>query len=409
MQMEKKLLMCIAGLGGAIGSTVSVGLAVADSEETVKMGMVTESPIIKKLGLAFPSLNSILIDGWDVKTDNLYTLARKQKICPAELIEKSKKKLECIIPRQAYNIKIETVEQWIKRESAYIKDKCSKNNVEQAVIVNLCPTEPYSLQCNENEVDWEDLSAIQLNSKGVTLSRLYFRLAIEAGAHFINYTPNIAETEKLQELSEKRKILYCGRDGKTGQTFIKTVIAPTFRDKNFKIDGWFSTNILGNADGVTLAENDCMLTKRKSKSECLNSILGYTPGGEGSEYSHQVHIHYYPPRGDAKEAWDNIDFSGFLGTRMQMKINWLGQDSILAAPSVIDLTRIIYLAAQNEKRGLFSEASYFFKSPLKSKNEAISHAIPDQFNRLITYFKSNSNTMVTEEQGFVQHVAIKSA
>jgi myo-inositol-1-phosphate synthase len=397
MQMDKKVLMCIAGLGGAIGSTVSLGLSVADSEETVKIGMVIESPIIKKLGLNFPSLNSILIDGWDLKTDNLYSTARKQKICPVELIEESKKKLEILIPRNAYNKEIGTIEKWIKREADYIKDKCSKNKIEQAVIVNLCPTEPYSMQCNDEDVDWENLSSIQLNSKGATLSRLYFRLAIEAGVHFINYTPNIAETEKLQELAKKRGIVYCGRDGKTGQTFIKTVIAPALRDKNFKVDGWFSTNILGNADGITLSENDCMLTKQKSKSECLSSILGYTPGGEGSKYGHQVHIHYYPPRGDAKEAWDNIDFSGFLGNKMQMKINWLGQDSILAAPSVIDLTRIIHLAAQNGKRGLFSEVSYFFKSPLKSKDEIISHAIPDQFNRLITYFKSNSKTIITEQ------------
>jgi myo-inositol-1-phosphate synthase len=311
--MEKKLLVCIAGLGGAIGSTVSVGLAVADSEKTVKIGMVTESPIIKKIGLTFPSLNSILIDGWDVKTDNLYTLARKQKICPDELVEKSKKKLESLVPRKAYNKEIETIEQWIRRESDYIINKCFENKIEQAVIVNLCPTEPYSLQCKDGDVDWDDLNSIQLNSEGVTLSRLYFRLAIEVGAHFINYTPNIAETKQLQELAKKKEILYCGRDGKTGQTFIKTVIAPAFRDKNFRIDGWFSTNILGNADGVTLAENDCMLTKRKSKSECLSSILGYQPGGEGSEYGHQVHIHYYPPRCDAKEAWDNIDFSGFFG------------------------------------------------------------------------------------------------
>ena len=343
------------------------------------------------------SLNSILIDGWDVKTDNLYTLARKQKICSVELIEKSKKKLESLIPRNAYNKEIETIEQWIKREADYIKNKCFENKIEQAVILNLCPTEPYSLQCNDEDVDWDDLIFIELNSKGVTLSRLYFRLAIEAGAHFINYTPNIAETEKLQKLAEKREILYCGRDGKTGQTFIKTVIAPAFRDKNFRIDGWFSTNILGNADGVTLAEKDCMLTKRKSKSECLSSILGYTPGGEGSEYGHQVHIHYYPPRGDAKEAWDNIDFTGFLGNKMQMKINWLGQDSILAAPSVIDLTRIICFAAQNKKIGLLSETSYYFKSPLTSKDETVLHAIPDQFNRLVTYFKKISKTIIAEE------------
>ncbi len=389
--------MCIAGLGGAIGSTVSVGLAVGDSEETVKVGMVTESSVIKKLNLDFPLLDSIIIDGWDLKTDNLYTSALNQKVCPIELIENAKEKLEKLIPRNAYNKENETIEEWILREVNYIKEKCSQNNVEQVVVVNLCPTEPYSLQCDDDDVNWEDLSSLQLNSKGVTLSRIYFRLAIEADAHFINYTPNIAETKKLKKLAEKKGVLYCGRDGKTGQTFIKTIIAPAFRDKNFRIDGWYSTNILGNSDGVTLSDIDCMLTKRRSKSECLKSILGYNPGGENSEYGHQVHIHYYPPRGDAKEAWDNIDFSGFLGVKMQMKINWIGQDSILAAPSIIDLTRIICLAAQNRKKGLLSEVSFFFKSPLTPKDEPVLHAIPDQFNQLITYFKSNSNTIIAEE------------
>ena len=389
--------MCIAGLNGAIGSTVSAGLAVANSEETVKFGMVTESPTIKKLGLDFPSLDSIMVDGWDVKKDNLYTAALNQRICPKELIEKAKEKLGKLSPRKGYNKKIGAIKEWIQCEANYIKQKCSQNGIKQTVIVNLCPTEPYSLQFDNDDVNWEDLRSLQLNTKGITLSRIYFRLAIEACAHFINYTPNIAETEKLQKLAEKKGILYCGRDGKTGQTFIKTIIAPAFRDKNLRIDGWYSTNILGNSDGVTLSDNDCMLTKRKSKSECLRSILGYTLGGENSEYGHQVHIHYYPPRGDAKEAWDNIDFTGFMGHKMQMKINWLGQDSILAAPSVVDLTRIVCLAAQNRKKGLLSEVSSFFKSPLTQKDEPVLHAIPDQFNQLITYFRSNFNTIIEKE------------
>lgn len=395
--MERNVLMCLAGLGGAIGSTVSVGLSVADFDGSVKLGMVTESQIIKKMGLDFPPFESIIIDGWDVKTENLYISSKNQNICSKELVERAMEKLENLIPRKAYNIEKESIEEWITRESNYVKEKCSQNNIKQAVIVNLCPTEPYSLQTGDNDVNWEDLSTLQLNSKGITLSRIYFRLAIEAGAHFINYTPNAAETESLKELADKKDILYCGRDGKTGQTFIKTVLAPAFRDKNFKIDGWFSTNILGNSDGVALSENDCMLTKRKSKSECLSSILGYTPGGEKSDYGHQIHIHYYPPRGDAKEAWDNIDFSGFLGNRMQMKINWLGQDSILAAPSVIDLVRIICLVAQNGKKGLLTEASYFFKSPLTLKGESALHAIPDQFNQLMTYLKSNPEKKTTEK------------
>lgn len=388
--MDKKILMCIAGLGGAIGSTIGVGLSVADSDVSVKTGMVTESKRIKEIGIKFPLLDSIIIDGWDIKTDDLYTSAKNQGICPDVAIDKAKTKLKRISPRLAYNTGEESIKEWIDREAAYIKETCSKRGIRQALIVNLCPTEPCSLQCEDEEVNWEDIGSLHLGSKGVTLSRLYFRLAIESGANFINYTPNIAETEKLRNLAEEKGIVYCGRDGKTGQTFIKTVLAPAFRDKNFKIDGWFSTNILGNNDGVTLADNDCMLTKRKSKSECLHSILGYTPGGEDSIYGHQVHIHYYPARGDAKEAWDNIDFAGFLGIRMQMKINWLGWDSILAAPSVIDLVRIVSIAAKNGKKGLLDDFSFFFKNPLSINGNPVQHSIPDQFQKLTEFLKSQT-------------------
>lgn len=385
--MENKTLLCIAGLGGAIGSTICVGLSVADSEESVKTGMVTESKLIREMEVPFLPLDSILIIGWDIKKANLYESAINQGICSVTHVEKSKEKLELIVPRQAYNRKKENIEAWIKREAAYINSKRSNCYCNQVVVVNLCPTEPCSLQCEDHDIDWTNLSSIQFNSTGVTISRLYFRLAIEVGAHFVNYTPNHAETEKLRQMAEEKGVLFCGRDGKTGQTFMKTVIAPAFRDKNFKVDGWFSTNILGNDDGVTLADNDCMLTKRKSKSECLNSILGYTPGGEDSKYGHQVHIHYYPARGDAKEAWDNIDFTGFLGSKMQMKINWLGWDSILAAPSVIDLTRIITMAALNGKSGLLDEVSFFFKSPLCLNGASVQHSISDQFLHLTEFLR----------------------
>jgi len=389
MQRNKKFLMCIAGLGGAIGSTVSVGLSIADSDDSVNLGMVTESPIIKKMNLDLPLLKSIRVIGWDIKRDSLYQSAKEQKICPAEAIKKAGNKLKNLIPRNAYREESGSIEEWIKDEARYIRQECDKNEIEQTTMINLCPTEPYSTQVDDQDVDWEDLSTIKMGKSGITLSRLYFRLAIEAGIHFINYTPNIAETEKLQKLAKEKGIIYCGRDGKTGQTFIKTVIAPAFRDKNFNIDGWFSTNILGNNDGATLSNEDCRLTKRKSKSECLKSILGYTPGGEDSEYGHQVHIHYYPPRGDAKEAWDNIDFTGFLGHKMQMKINWLGQDSILAAPSILDLIRILSWAAHNGDKGLLSEVSYFFKSPLAPNGKTAQHAAPDQFNQLINYLKNS--------------------
>jgi myo-inositol-1-phosphate synthase len=218
---------------------------------------------------------------------------------------------------------------------------------------------------------------------------------MEAGLHFVNFTPNVAETRGLRRLAEERSILYCGRDGKTGQTFLKTVIAPALRDKNLRIDGWYSTNLLGNDDGLTLADDDCRKAKQKSKLEALSHILGYQPGG--SSHCHQVHIHYYPPRGDAKEAWDNIDFTGFLGVPMQLKLNWLGRDSLLAAPAVLDLVRLVCHGASCQRIGLLSELSYFFKDPLLgTQNEKALHSTPDQFNLLLRFLRNNQQLVKGE-------------
>ena len=390
--MKTNTLLCVAGLGGAIGSTLAVGLSVSNLTKSVKTGMVTESPIIKSLGLNFPSVDTIIIDGWDVKNENLYTIAKQQGICPNNFISIAKEKLENIVPRMGVAKNVSSIKDWIVNETNYVKETCKKNDVKEIIIVNLCPTESLFLQEDNININWEKLDTISFDLGGVTLSRLYFRLAIEVGAHFINFTPNFAETKALRKLAERRNIIYCGRDGKTGQTFLKTVIAPALRDRNLHIDGWFSTNILGNDDGLTLSHSDSMLTKRKSKSECLSSILGYSPGGESSDCCHQVHIHYYPPRGDAKESWDNIDLTGFLGSKMQMKINWLGKDSILAAPLIIDLARIICLAAQNKDMGVLSEVSYFFKSPVSAKGQTLQHSISDQFDLLVNYLKQHKKT-----------------
>lgn len=385
--MNSRVLLCMAGLGGAIGSTIAVGLSINDST-SIKKGMVTESPIIRSLGLEFISLDKIIIDGWDIEKNNLYEVAKKHEICDEKFILNGKKRLENIIPRMGITEHFPSIKEWLINETNYIKMKCKKYNVEETIIVNLCPTEPFSLQHDSEDIDWENLESISFNLKGVTLSRLYFRLAIEIGAHFINFTPNFAETISLTKLAEKRGIAYCGRDGKTGQTFLKTVIAPALRDRNLHVDGWFSTNILGNADGINLSQNDARETKINSKSGCLSSILGYNPGNKDSTKDcHQVHIHYYPPRGDAKESWDNIDFTGFMDSKMQMKINWLGKDSILAAPLVIDLARLIYFSVKNNDRGLISEMAYFFKSPLYIDGEIIEHSTPDQFSILTNYLK----------------------
>ncbi len=167
-----------------------------------------------------------------------------------------------------------------------------------------------------------------------------------------------------------------GEDGKTGQTLLKTVLAPAFAIRELRVEGWFSTNILGNNDGLVLNDPASNKTKVLSKQSVLDDILGY------EVEDHQVHIHYYRPRGDAKEAWDNIDLVGFLGERMQLKLDFLCKDSILAAPLVLDLVRLLDLAHRRGDRGIQKQLSLFFKSPYHQESERPVHDLFKQHDLL---------------------------
>ena len=172
-----------------------------------------------------------------------------------------------------------------------------------------------------------------------------------------------------------------GKDGKTGQTFIKTVLAPAFRDRNLHVDGWFSTNILGNRDGLALDDPASLQSKLKTKGGVIDDILGY------HVEDHLVHIHYYKPRGDNKEAWDNIDVTGFLGQRMQMKVNFLCKDSVLAAPLVIEIARCLDLAQRRGEGGAQEQLGVFFKSPQTKGGVAAEHDFGRQQARLADWLR----------------------
>jgi myo-inositol-1-phosphate synthase len=386
--MTSSVLVAIAGLGGAVGSTFAAGVSLPPGESSC-LGLATESPLVKALDCEMPSLDSFIVDGWDLHTESLFYLCLKHGICPNTALMHGKNKLTKLKPRPGIDQAVVSVGKWIRKEARYLRRRKERECIDHVIIVNLCPTEPWGVQCAAASTDWGDLDALTFAALPA-VSALYFRLAIEARAHFINFTPNLAEPAALRVLAERAGIVYAGRDGKTGQTFLKTIVAPAFRDKNLYIDGWFSTNLLGNDDGLSLACPEAGKAKIASKSKCLSSILGYTPGGDDAA-SHQVHIHYYPPRGDSKEAWDNIDFRGFLGVRMQMKINWLGQDSILAAPAVIDLVRLVIVAANRGEKGPLEAASYFFKDPVVGAQSIVQHAVPQQFAMLLAFLRRRDN------------------
>jgi myo-inositol-1-phosphate synthase len=382
--MAKQILVAIAGLGGAIGTTVATGFSCHALPHLVALGRITHCGPIADLHLDLTPINQVTLTGWDIKQDNLYDLATQQGICDAYLLAHAQATLKEMIPRRAFDVTSDSLGEWILNEAKNLREQAQKHKAFSIIVVNLCPTEVASSQVPDDDINWKDLKSIGCPGPGITPSRVYFRLAIEAGAHFVNFTPNHAETPSLKLLALERDLCFSGRDGKTGQTFFKTVIAPALRDRNLRVDGWFSTNILGNNDGQALAHPGALETKASSKSQCLPEILGYHPGGDAYHSCHQVHIHYYPPRGDAKEAWDNIDFTGFLGGRMQLKLNLLARDSILAAPLVMDLILLTSLAAGYGRRGHLEALNYFYKSLLADPAE---HSASAQFLLLFDFLK----------------------
>src|SRR4029079_519260 len=185
----------------------------------------------------------------------------------------------------------------------------------------------------------------------------------------------------LIEFADKNRVPLAGKDGKTGQTFIKTVLAPALKARALKVEGWYSTNILGNRDGLALSDQESLASKVKTKSSVLDDMLGY------DVEDHIVDIRYYRPRGDNKEAWDNIDISGFLGQSMQIKVNFLCKDSILAAPLAIEIARCLDLAQRRGENGIQEQLSVFFKLPM-SKSKKPEHAFHRQVAMLDDWLAS---------------------
>lgn len=225
-------------------------------------------------------------------------------------------------------------------------------------------------------------AALDRNDPAIGPAMLYAYAAIAEGVPYGNFTPSCAaDVPALAELSRRRGVPVAGKDGKTGQTFMKTVLAPALKARALHVDGWFSTNILGNRDGEALRDPDSLRSKLDTKGNVLDSILGY------KVEDHIVDIRYYRPRGDDKEAWDNIDVTGFLGQRMQIKVNFLCKDSVLAAPLAIEIARVLDLAQQRGEGGPQEQLSVFFKAPQVRNGHAPEHAFPAQQRMLLEWLR----------------------
>jgi myo-inositol-1-phosphate synthase len=364
---KRKLGIAVVGLGGAVGTTMAAGV------ELLKKGVVgTEGLPLANMNIpAMADYTNIVFAGWDLFSEHLAKAAEGHEVLTHKQFVAAEDALREIKPWPAvedpgFLSNIEGENKLPKVSHREIIERLRSNlrdfieTCESVVVINLASTEKLAAEGNEifNTLAGFE-KALDENSPDISPAMLYAYAAMTKGIPYGNFTPSVAaDIPALIELAEIRKVPVAGKDGKTGQTFIKSVLASAFKSRALKVDGWYSTNILGNRDGLALSNEDSLASKVKTKSSVLEDILGY------EVEDHLVDIRYYRPRGDNKEAWDNIDISGFLGQPMQIKVNFLCKDSILAAPLAIEIARCLDLAKQRGESGIQEQLSVFFKLPM---------------------------------------------
>jgi myo-inositol-1-phosphate synthase len=360
------------GLAKPIGSLTQMG--------AIRLGKRTEnrSPLISDFVPLVP-LDQLVFGGWDIFEDDCYDAARTAGVLETDLLEKVRPELEAIKPWPAVfdrryvkrldgpNVKNaankrELAEQ-VREDIQRFK---SENNLDRLVMIWCGSTEVFltESEAHANRDAFE--RALEANDPTIPSSMVYAYAAIKEGIPYANAAPNLsADIPALMELASATGSPIAGKDLKTGQTLIKTIIAPGLKARLIGVQGWYSTNILGNRDGEVLDDPESFKTKEESKKSVLDYIL--QPNLYPDLYEslcHVVRINYYPPRGDNKEGWDNIDLVGWLGYPMQLKINFLCRDSILAAPIVLDLVLLLDLAKRAGLAGIQEWLSFYFKSPM---------------------------------------------
>jgi len=360
------------GLAQPIGSVTQLG--------TIRLGKRTQrrSPLIRDF-VQLEKLDNLVFGGWDIFPDTAYEAAVKAGVLESLHLEEAKGLLSGIRPMraafdQAYVRRLDgTHVKHAKTKfdlAEEIKDDIQQFKKEtgvQRLVMVWCGSTEVFLSPSEVHADPARFEhAMKTNHPSIAPSMLYAWAAITSGVPFANGAPNLtADIPALQELAREHNVPICGKDFKTGQTLLKTILAPGFKARMLGLRGWFSTNILGNRDGEVLDDPGSFKTKEESKLGVLEYIL--QPELYPQLYSkicHKVRIHYYPPRGDNKEGWDNVDIFGWLGYPMQIKVNFLCRDSILAAPIVLDVVLFLDLAQRAGLRGIQEWLSFYFKSPM---------------------------------------------
>lgn len=366
------VLLARKGLGQPYGSLTQMG--------TIRLGKRTEKRVPKiKDFVELAKLEDLVFTGWDIFPDNAYEAAVKAGVLRKEHLEPVKEEMEKIKPLPAVfdrnyvkkldgpNKKIGASKYELARQLMDDIKKFKEENSLNRLVVIWCASTEVFLKPDPVHQTVEALEkAMKENHLAIAPSMIYAYAAIKSGVPFINGAPNLTvDIPAMVELAKQHNVPIAGKDFKTGQTLMKTIIAPGLKARLLGLQGWFSTNILGNRDGEVLDDPESFKTKEESKLGSLEYILQpeIYPELYGKFY-HKVRINYYPPRGDNKEGWDNIDIFGWLGYPMQIKIDFLCRDSILAAPIVLDLVLFMDLAQRAGFRGIQEWLSFYFKTPM---------------------------------------------
>ena len=378
------------GLGKPIGSLTQLG--------TVRLGKRTEgrTPAIKDF-VPLANTEDLVVGGWDIFEDNAYEAAVKAGVLDTALLDQVKDRLSAIKPMKAVfdpkfvtrlhgpNVKTGGSKMdYAEMVMDDIRQFKEKTGVSRLTMIWCGSTEVYHQAAAVHATLKDFECGLQKDDPEISPSQIYAYAALKMGVPHANGAPHMTtDMPALLELARDRNVPVSGKDYKSGQTFMKTLIAPGLKSRMLGLNGWFSTNILGNRDGEVLDDPGSFRSKEVTKSSSLEHILQKSLYPDlYSNYYHKVRIEYYPPRGDAKEGWDNIDIFGWLGYPMQIKINFLCRDSILAAPLVLDLVLFMDLAQRAGMRGIQEWLSFYFKGPMHAPEVYPEHDIFIQLMKL---------------------------
>jgi myo-inositol-1-phosphate synthase len=387
---DGKLGVLLVGLG-AVSTTVIAGVhairkklapPVGSLTElgTIRLGKRTEgrSPRIREL-FDLPSLDNIVFGGWDIFEEDCYAAARTAGVLETSLLDQVRSDLEAVKPMPAVfdhqyvrrldgpNVKKgRSKKDFAEQLIADIRDFQRRNHCSRLVMIWCGSTETYMKEAAVHQTIESLEKGLADSDPSIPPSMIYAYAAIKEGIPYANGAPNLsADVPALMTLASTTKTPIAGKDLKTGQTLMKTIVAPGLKARLLGVKGWYSTNILGNRDGEVLDDPEAFKAKEETKKSVLDYILQpKLYPGLYDDVTHVVRINYYPPRGDNKEGWDNIDIFGWLGYPMQLKINFLCRDSILAAPIVLDSALFLDLAKRAGMFGIQEWLSFYFKSPM---------------------------------------------